>query len=105
MAGRADSKDAVFQAISSASEKLTILGVTSIGVFGSFVRGEQTETSDVDILVEFAPDKHRFDNFMEVCFLLDDLLGRRADVVTRESLSPYIGPQVLRELERVPLAA
>ncbi len=61
--------------------------------------------SDVDIYVEFAPDAHTFDNFMEPSFFLEELLGRRVELVTPESLSPHIGPHILKEVERVPLAA
>ena len=61
--------------------------------------------SDIDILVEFNPEKHTFDNFMDVSFLLEDILGRKVEVVTPEGLSPYIGPHILKEIERVPVAA
>jgi uncharacterized protein len=105
MAIQVESKDEVVQRISSASERLVSLGVKSIGLFGSFVHGQQEPSSDVDILLEFEPDKHTFDNFMEVSFLLEDLLGRRVEVVTPEALSPYIGPHILTEVERVPIAA
>ena len=80
-------------------------GVKEIGVFGSYVRGEQREASDVDILVEFTPKNHTFDNFMEVSFLLEELLERKVEVVTPDGLSPHIGPYILKEVERVPIAA
>jgi len=79
--------------------------MVSLGLFGSFVRGEQNPASDIDILVEFSPDKHTFDNFMDVSFVLEDLLGRKVDVVTPEALSPYIGPYILKEVQRVAIAA
>jgi predicted nucleotidyltransferase len=81
------------------------LGVRSLGLFGSFVRGEQTPSSDVDVLVEFADGMHTFDNFMDLSLLLEDALGRSVDLVTHESLSPYIGPHILREVEHVALPA
>ena len=105
MVKKVNTKDAIVQRILEAQERLALLGVMSIGLFGSFVRGEQTSLSDVDILVEFMPEKHTFDNFMEVAFLLEELLGRNVEVVTPETLSPYIGPHILREVERVPIAA
>ena len=86
-------------------ERLVAFGVTEIGLFGSFVRGDQKSSSDVDILVEFTPEKHTFDNFMNVSFLLEDVLGRKVDVVTPEGLSPHIGPHILKEVERVAVAA
>jgi hypothetical protein len=60
---------------------------------------EQQVGSDVDILVEFDPQRKSFDNFMDLAFYLDDLLGRKVDLVTTESLSPYIGPHILHEVE------
>jgi len=105
MAGKVNTKDAIVQRIQGARERLALLGVRSVGLFGSFVRGEQTSSSDVDMLVEFMPQKHTFDNFMEVTFFLEELLGRKVEVVTPEALSPYIGPHILREVEHVPIAA
>jgi len=98
-------KEEAVQRLQAARPQLTLLGVISIGLFGSFAKGRQTAKSDVDILVEFAPDKHSFDNFMELSFLLEELLGRKVEVVTREALSPHIGPHILREVERVSVAA
>jgi len=105
MGSRVDSKDVIMRRIADVSDQLATLGVNSIGVFGSFVRGQHGPDSDVDILVEFTPEKHTFDNFMEVSFLLEDLLGRKVDLVTPEALSPHIGPHILREVERVSFAA
>lgn len=105
MASRVESKEAVIQRILGARERLATLGVISVGLFGSFVHGRPSPASDVDLLVEFAPDKHSFDNFMDVSFLLEDLLGRKVEVVTPEALSPYIGPHILAEVERVPIPA
>ncbi len=74
-------------------------GVTSLGVFGSYVRGEQTETSDIDVLVEFEPDR-RFGLF-QFCALeneLSDLLGRKVDLVMKDGLKPRIGKRILQEV-------
>ena len=105
MATPVNNKEEVVQRVLGAKNKLTSLGVTGIGLFGSFVRGDQTPSSDVDILVEFAPDRHSFDNFMDASFLLEELLGRKVEMATPEALIPYIGPHIMREVERVPLAA
>ncbi len=100
-----NSKDSVFKCIIKERKRLELHGVKNIGLFGSFVRGDQTPLSDIDILVEFMPEKHTFDNFMEVAFLLEEILGRKVELVTPEALSPYIGPHILKEVERVPIAA
>ena len=86
-------------------EHIRQLGVASLALFGSFVRDEAGVDSDVDMIVEFAPGAKSFDRFMELSFFLEDLLGRRVELLTPESLSPHIGDQILREAEHVPLAA
>ncbi|MBU6324950.1 MAG: nucleotidyltransferase family protein [Bacteroidetes bacterium] len=77
------------------------LGVKSIGLFGSFLRNKVKEDSDVDLLVDFHSGKKSFDNFMELAFYLEDLLGRKVEIVTPQSLSKHIGPHILKEVEFV----
>ncbi|WP_245850550.1 nucleotidyltransferase family protein [Longimonas halophila] len=55
----------------------------------------------MDLLVEFMPGEKSFDNFMAVSFLLEDELGRSVELVTREALSPHLGPHILEEVEYV----
>ncbi|MCK6529380.1 nucleotidyltransferase family protein [Myxococcota bacterium] len=71
-------------------------GVTSIRVFGSVARGEETEASDVDLLVTTGPT---VSPWFPARFVLDleSLLGRRIDVVTEAGLNPHIRSQVLEE--------
>lgn len=78
-------------------------GVQSYGLFGSFVRNESTSTSDIDIMVEFLPGQKTFENFMNLAFFLENILGRRVDLLTKESLSPYLRPRILQEVEYVPI--
>ena len=104
MAKRIENKEEIVARLRGAGRELAALGVNGIGLFGSFVAGRQTSTSDVDILVEFDPAEHSFDNFMDLSFFLENLLGRTVELVTREGLSPYIGPHILREVERVSIA-
>jgi uncharacterized protein len=86
------------------SEAIKAFGVRQCGVFGSVARREAHDSSDVDILVEFEPDKKTFRNFIALAYYLEDLLGRRVDLVTRESLSPYIGPYILQEVSYATLS-
>jgi len=104
MAGQNLTRERIIDAIHKSRAELFSLGVRSIGLFGSFARGEAGTESDVDILVEFDASKKTFDNFIDTCFLLEDLLGRRVELVTGESISPYIRPYVLKEVEYVPIA-
>lgn len=105
MAAKARTKEDAIKRLKGASGHLASLGVVKIGLFGSFVRGKQTPASDIDILVDFDPNQHSFDNFMELSFFLEDLFGRKVELVTHESLSPHIGPRILREVENVSIAA
>ena len=102
---KTNDKKLIFKRILDEQKQLAFYGVKNIGLFGSFVRGDHTPMSDIDILVEFTPEKHTFDNFMEVAFLLEEILGRKVELITPEALSPHIGPHILREVERVPIAA
>jgi predicted nucleotidyltransferase len=103
MVSRNLTKNAIVNSIRKSRLQLISYGVRSIGLFGSFARGQARPESDVDLLVEFDPDKKTFDNFIDACFLLEDLFGRKVELVTKESLSSYISPYVLREVEYVPL--
>jgi len=98
-------KQEIIQRLRSQHAALRVLGVRRMGLFGSFVRDEPTDQSDVDILVEFEPGHKTFDNFIRVAFLLEEVLERPVDLLTLEGLSPYIAPHVLREVEDVPLGA
>lgn len=98
-------KQEILDALRRQGEAISALGVKRVGLFGSFVRGEQHEGSDVDLLVEFKPGRKTFDSFTQLAFLLEDALGGPVDLVTIESLSPYIGPYILEEVEYVNLAA
>jgi predicted nucleotidyltransferase len=92
-------KNQIFKRLREHRIELRKFGVKRFGLFGSFRREEQTNSSDVDLLVEFESGKKSFDNFMNLAFFLEDLLGRKVDLITPESLSPHIGPKILREVE------
>lgn len=85
--------------------RLRDFGVRRYGPFGSFVRESPSGESDVDILVEFAPGRKTFDNFIQLAFYLEELLGRPVDLITPESLSPHVGPHILREVQYVTIGA
>ena len=102
---KTDEKAQIFKRILSAQAQLSFFGVKNIRLFGSFIRRDQIPDSDIDILIEFTPERHTFDNFMDVAFLLEKILGRKIDLVTPEALGPHIGPHILKEVERFPTAA
>ncbi len=96
-------KQAVLAAIKGVGSQLRAMGVCSIGLFGSFQREQAGPASDVDLLVEFDPPVKTYDNFIETCFVLEDLLGRKVELVTRESLSPYLSGHIMKDVEYVTL--
>jgi len=98
-------KKDLFTLLAKHQEQLKQFGVKRWGVFGSFARGQQNTRSDVDILVEFEQGKKSFDNFMHLAFFLEEQVGRRVELVTPESLSPHIGPHILREVEYAPIGS
>jgi len=97
-------KDDILLAIHENEDKIKNLGVKRIGLFGSFIRNEQNDESDVDLLVEFEKGQKTFDNFMRMSFLLEEILQRPVELVTTESISPYIRPYIVKEVEYVPLS-
>ncbi len=75
-------------------------GVKSIGIFGSAVRGELKEDSDIDVLVEFESPISLF-KFLELEEYLEKILGRKVDLVSKKALKPNIGKRILREVVSV----
>ncbi len=71
-----------------------------IGLFGSFVRGEQGVDSDVDVLVEFEEGADLFD-MMGLALYLEDELRRKVDVVSKRALREELRESVLREVVAV----
>ncbi len=92
-------KQDIFNILQQHEFHLRALGVKRIGLFGSFIHGIQHQDSDIDLLVEFETNRKTFDNFMKLSFFLEDVLEHRVELVTLESLSPYIGPHILKEVE------
>ncbi len=74
-------------------------GIRSIGLFGSWARGEASDASDVDLLVDF--DRPSFDAYMDLKFYLEDLLQRRVDLVLRRALKPLLRDRILGEVRDV----
>ena len=70
--------------------------VETIGIFGSYVRGEQKRKSDLDVLVEFSETPSLFE-FVELEDFLSQKLGIKVDLVLRDALKPRIRDSILRE--------
>jgi len=73
-------------------------GATKIAVFGSYTRGEERPDSDIDVIVEFSEKK----SLLELVRMereLQEALGTKVDLLTEESISPYLIDIVKREME------
>jgi predicted nucleotidyltransferase len=92
-------KEKIFKALADNHQRIKSFGVKKIGLFGSVVRHEEVEGSDLDFLVEFEPDKKTFRNYMDLLFFLEDTFSSEIDLITVESLSPYLGPHITKEVE------
>lgn len=72
-------------------------GVSALGLFGSYVRGEQRKGSDLDVLVEFDRPPTLLE-FVDLQYYLSDLLGIKVDLVMKKALKPAIGRRILEEV-------
>lgn len=73
-------------------------GVKKASLFGSFVRGEATEKSDIDLLVEFKGRKSLLD-LVRLKMRLEELFGRKVDILTYKSINPLLKNRILDEQE------
>ena len=97
-------KASLIKQLSTHGQEIKSFGVEKLRVFGSFAKNiDIHDESDVDLLVDFNPDKKTFDNFIELSYFLESLLGRKIELVTPQSLSKYIGAHILKEAEGVSL--
>ena len=101
----APTKAEVITFIQNESETIKGFGVTKIGLFGSYVRGQQRKDSTIDLLVEYGSGQSTFKNFTGLACFFEDEFGRMAVPTTTDSLDPHIAQNVLIEVEYVELDA
>jgi predicted nucleotidyltransferase len=70
--------------------------VSRIGLFGSYLRGTASETSDIDLLVDF--EVPTFDHYMDLKFYLEDLFEHTVDLVLSDTLKPRLKPIAYKEV-------
>jgi hypothetical protein len=77
--------------------------VREIGIFGSFVKGEEKtdNDSDIDILITFGKGYKDFFNYMRLKYYLEDLLGREVDLVIKEAVKPRLKERIFKEVKYV----
>ncbi len=75
--------------------------VKKIGIFGSFVRGAHSQYSDIDILVDFEKGHKDFFNYIRLKYYLENLLGKKVDLVMKKAIKPVLKKRILSEVEYV----
>ncbi len=75
--------------------------VTNIGIFGSYVKGKETASSDIDILVSFERGYKDFFNYMRLKYYLEEIVERKVDLVIKEAVKPMLREKILGEVEYV----
>jgi predicted nucleotidyltransferase len=89
-------RENILALLKSQKSKLSHYGVATIGLFGSYSRNQQSDKSDIDLLIDFEPEKENFDNYMAVYDIFENLFkNEKIELVTRNGLSKYIGPKIL----------
>lgn len=92
-------KENILLKLKGKKTELSKLGVSNIGLFGSYLHNEQSGDSDIDLLVDFEPEMENFDNYMAVCEIFEKLFeNENIDIVTKNGLSRHIGPKILKDV-------
>ena len=78
-----------------------VFHIREIGIFGSFIRGEQTADSDIDVLVEFEKGHKDFFNYMRLKYYLEELLGRKVDLVIKNAVKSRLKKRIFSEVKYV----
>jgi predicted nucleotidyltransferase len=92
-------KENILSLLKKHKEELLKLGVSDIGLFGSYVFDKQTDKSDIDLLIDFEPERENFDNYMAVYDIFENLFkDEKIEIVTKNGLSKHIGPKILNNV-------
>ncbi|MEO6720205.1 MAG: nucleotidyltransferase family protein [Ferruginibacter sp.] len=92
-------KENIISTLKSHKPELLKFGVQNIGLFGSYLRNEQSDKSDIDLLIDFEPEKENFDNYMAVYDIFENAFkNEKIEIVTKNGLSQYIGPKILKDV-------
>lgn len=94
----------ITQSLSAQKRELQAFGLRRIGIFGSTARGENTPTSDIDLLLDFDPTQKTYKNFFAGTSFIEHLLKRPVDAVTPQAISPYIKSYIEKDITYVKIS-
>lgn len=103
MANIVRNKKQILELLKQNDQKIRSFGVSKIGLFGSYVKNKQHDSSDIDLIVEFEEGKKSYSKYINLAWFLEELLGRKVDLLTDKALSPHTGHHILKETEYVSL--
>ena len=98
--GMTRAKEEIFKVLESHKKTIKGFSVKRLSLFGSAVRGEATDGSDLDFVVEF--DHKTFENYMDLKFFLEELFGCKVDLVIPGTIKPLLRPYIMSEIVNVP---
>lgn len=93
-------KEKIFEILSENKEFLKRQGVRKLELFGSYARGEESSSSDIDFIIDF--EKKTFDGYMNVKLFLEDVLKCPVDLVLENTIKPSLRDAILREAVHAP---
>ena len=88
-------RTSIMAALDTHADELRRLGAKSLALFGSMLRGEGSDSSDIDLLVDLQPKT--FDAYMDVKLFLERILGRKVDLVPADAVKPRLRSMILAE--------
>jgi uncharacterized protein len=91
------------EVLTAERSRLRELGVADLRIFGSFARDQAGPESDLDVLVRFESGRKSYETFLDLSEWLEQVTGRPVELITREGLSPHLGPLIIQESFDVPL--
>ncbi len=92
-------KSEILELLNTNKFNLSQFGLKKIGLFGSFARNEQTENSDIDLLIEFNEGNKNYKNFMRVSNFLEQIFNRKIEIVTEASLPNFVKEKIKQDIQ------
>jgi len=89
----------VLKVLASRRSDLDRFGVRKLALFGSVVQGKARHRSDIDFMVQF--DRPTFDGYMDLKAYLEDLFGRKVDLILADAIKPALKPRIIRQAVHV----
>lgn len=91
-------KEDILKLLEQNREQIMEFGVSKLGLFGSYAKGEQNEDSDMDFLVLFHEGQKTYDNLLGVAEYLESLFKSEVDILTDKSISSWLKPHIEKNI-------